>query len=710
MRALVFFLICIASTAQAFVAGNGDPSQYYENVYPPATCDVVITAGGGSDTGGRYTGNELAAIFNNASHSVFCVDPGVRHGTVITITESGWPGKRKWVLLNDGGTAHPASLPREDQADIRMILDGASYWTFHRITIWHQDDGGFGDTVSITDSTNTTFNEIYLFNPYRGMRIQDNSHHTRIQRSWIGGMQWDALRDDRVCVNLISDVYGAPIEVVGTRLVDNEFTDCGDAFQPVRLPFGQEANYPDTIVDGNTFWYSSDVSTDCDGNQDDDGPCACAENHIDIKVGSEDPDKPMRITNNIMWGQKEKDRDCGSSGGATPPSTTVHEGTFNLIFDDNFIHGGSSGWTCAAPDELISIYACEGLSFQNNTVMNIGTDYLFVPPYPDPSYTNGHAITMLDVNKAKVRNNQVLGDTSNPTKNYFYASSVSDKYTVNSDFTCNIVTNTDQLHQYDANPTLIFSFNLYEGNGDWLHSGSGDVINPGGATYTDFTAKYNVYKGLNDSITFTDAIYTNTAALPIQCRIAPKLPTGVTAANASGDILVQWTAPTAREDDTALPLAQVDDFVIELAGNYGDRRRIVVSDNTDISATITGITDYSYQARVTAMDSASQLSQPSAWVDSNYNGAATAPTNFTATDSGSSVVFAWDEQSDNLRIEQWNHPSSRWDTVKNIVYGATATLQHDRLGPIDGSGERRFRAASDRFGVVSAFTPEQVTP
>jgi len=95
-------------------------------------------------------------------------------------------------------------------------------------------------------------------------------------------------------------------------------------------------NYEGTIVDNNHMYINNEIYTDCNGNHDINGECAYAENAIDLKAGSNNPNNPIIISNNKMWGFRKSDRTnsyLGDPGAAIP----IHYNVKNVLIRDNLI-------------------------------------------------------------------------------------------------------------------------------------------------------------------------------------------------------------------------------------------------------------------------------------------------------------------------------------------------------------------------------------
>jgi hypothetical protein len=125
-------------------------------------------------------------------------------------------------------------------------------------------------------------------------------------------MTASGISNDAVAIILIGEEWNIDGYVLNTKILNNEIRNCNDGIMPLRFPSqGHHVNYPGTLIDGNHIYVDTDVYTDGNGKHKADGLWAWTENAIDLKAGSDDPDNPMIITNNILWGYRRTDTNGG---------------------------------------------------------------------------------------------------------------------------------------------------------------------------------------------------------------------------------------------------------------------------------------------------------------------------------------------------------------------------------------------------------------
>ncbi|MBW2456616.1 MAG: hypothetical protein JRI68_19010, partial [Deltaproteobacteria bacterium] len=163
---------------------------------------------------------------------------------------------------------------------------------------------------------------------------------------------------------------GNPAQVLGTRIVNNEIVDFTDSIQLYRPNNATHAiDFGGTIIDENDLYLTDAIYSDCNGNLEPQGDCACAENAVDIKSAGTGSNNIVQVSNNRMWGFKDTDTACGGTG-SWGPAAVIHQGSEYSLFQANKI------WSCA-----------RGLSFtssRHSVIDNV--IYAIDNPYADQGY------------------------------------------------------------------------------------------------------------------------------------------------------------------------------------------------------------------------------------------------------------------------------------------------------------------------------------
>ncbi|MCB1756397.1 MAG: hypothetical protein KDJ38_12800 [Gammaproteobacteria bacterium] len=282
---------------------------------------------------------------NSLDYRIFCVKPG-RYNDLGTIrlSASGSETSPRVILLDSTqSTEHPAALAEREQAILESLsFDNASHWIVSRLSIL--------DTPS--DSTAVVFNSGSSFNTldqmrierfYYGLDIHNRANANTIQLSLVGNINV-RRGSDTVCIGLLGyRSQPESIEIVNTRIINNEIYNCNDGIQTIINPdIRYSVDFSGLIIDANDIYLTPAMYTDCAGGRNPTGNCACAENAIDLKAGTDNTNSPVRITNNRLWGMRKTDVQCGGSG-SWGAALVGSFNTRNALIADNVIFDSARG-------------------------------------------------------------------------------------------------------------------------------------------------------------------------------------------------------------------------------------------------------------------------------------------------------------------------------------------------------------------------------
>lgn len=284
------------------------------------------------------------ADINNPSYRVYCVHPGdYTDQKTIRITADGEPGNERWIRLynpltpNDDST-HPVSVDDTRRAIVARFEFGyegnsANNWFVDRIT----KRGTYAHTVH-EGSARVIFNRMLLERGDDTLFYVSNAKYVTLQNSVLR-QTMVVPNADRHCINIDGNHHGV-------RIINNEIYDCaGDGVQ-----FGPSATGGASVFN-NDIYITPALYSDCQGNLDPNGSCACAENAIDMKGPggrlSPLPEQEwVRIERNRIWGFRPTDTSCGGTG-SSGQSIAIGSGVDNQVnfalIRDNIIMDGSSG-------------------------------------------------------------------------------------------------------------------------------------------------------------------------------------------------------------------------------------------------------------------------------------------------------------------------------------------------------------------------------
>jgi hypothetical protein len=260
-----------------------------------------------------------------------------------------------------------------------------------------------------------------------------------------------ALKNDSVAVSLSS--WGVRYsEIKNTKILNNEIVNSNDGIQLVRNPmiwldksdsmYGkyQDANCEGTIIDGNHIYIDSSIYTDGKGNFDPNGIFAYAEDGMDFKVGSENANNPMIVSNNHLWGFRRSDS-TNSYISSSGVGIGAHFGVNNVQILNNVIFDSASG--ISTGDNNRFAFGMGNSVIKNNILYNVG---------PHVKWSKSSAIKATESKNLKIEDNLIIGGRS-----YYSMFQYNDSVT----YSGNEIVDTDPLFGLlkESNAQSVFSSN-----------------------------------------------------------------------------------------------------------------------------------------------------------------------------------------------------------------------------------------------------------
>jgi len=419
---------------------------------------------------------------NNSNKRFFFVKPGdySKAGTElydrITLTASGTKDKKRYIILHNSNNTHPGKLERNQLAKVGFILKGANHWVIDRMAYW--DSPTELNPILVKESSNNVFNRLYFHDIGNGLYIYPSSHGNVIQNSRFERDDISIFHD-RAAVGIFNDHKPTAV-IKNTRIVNNEILNFVDGIQTIRMNIDKtpENNFEGTIIDSNHIYIDKTFYTDCQGNHDDNGSCAYAENALDFKIGSANVDNPMIISNNKMWGFRKADETNSTlaSSGALMP---VHYGVDHVLIKDNIGFDSAEGFSCGDPrygasvrNTLIEnnifqnitgiaiiVADSQQLTIKNNLFkdVSVGHPYHWITAYTNTNLTfSENLIVSTHAKTARLRDDNVNFSASN--NQYFKTDYTQIADTVNA---TDVVLDTDPTDNYKD---LVFTTDRYTSN------------------------------------------------------------------------------------------------------------------------------------------------------------------------------------------------------------------------------------------------------
>ncbi|MCF6356825.1 MAG: T9SS type A sorting domain-containing protein [Draconibacterium sp.] len=310
---------------------------------------------------------------NDADKRYFFVEPGDYSGVgFVKLTASGTSDKKRYIVLHNGNNTHPGKLDRSELAKIGFVFDNADYWVIDRMAYW--DEPKAYNPIQVKNSNYNIINRYYMHDVGNGIYIYPGSDNNTVQNCRIERDDI-SIYHDRAAIGL-SNNRKDNIAIKNTKLLNNEIYNFVDGIQTIRLDEynAHNNNYEGTIIDYNHIYIDTTIYTNGKGKHDPDGDYAYAENALDLKVGSDNPDNPIIVTNNIMWGFRESDRTNSdlADGGAIMP---VHYDVNNVIIENNISFNSTIGFSIA--DAKVS-YSMANSKISNNVFYDIKKHVIYL--------------------------------------------------------------------------------------------------------------------------------------------------------------------------------------------------------------------------------------------------------------------------------------------------------------------------------------------
>jgi hypothetical protein len=312
------------------------------------------------------------AHINDSAIEYFFVEPHEDYGTVV-IHSGGTQESWKYICLYNGNNDHPAKLDRSEQANVKIVFDDAHYWVVDRMSTF---DSGYDNCFLIRNrSSNIILNRLHLSGFQDAINIRGPSsppftENITVQNSRFDRMTPEGIDGDHIAILLSGEIWNHDRTIVNTKILNNEFRDCNDGILLANHPDqGYQLDYRGTIIDHNHIYVDREVYTDGRGNPDTLGIRAFTENAIDLKGGSEDPDNPVVVSNNILWGFRRTDTNGGGSGSAGS-AIAGHYHVKNVVIKNNLIFNANRGITFADPAGME--FSVENAIISGNILYDIG--------------------------------------------------------------------------------------------------------------------------------------------------------------------------------------------------------------------------------------------------------------------------------------------------------------------------------------------------
>ncbi len=238
----------------------------------------------------------------------------------IVLTQSGTESQPRTIALYNGNDEHPGALPRDTDHLAKVLFDiNSSYWVIDRMALWDiYTASNYGIFAFNDGAEHNIINRAYTWSIQNAINIRSGAHNNTIQNSRFEDMG----ECDAVTIILGGMTRTSGIHIMNTKIINNEFYNQNDAIMPVRFINPDTGLRQPLDVEG--------LLCACNQMYIDDNTKPTTENGFDFKGGSMNPENPVIITGNIIWGY---------TGVGTRGETAVvgHYNVRNTIFTKNVI-------------------------------------------------------------------------------------------------------------------------------------------------------------------------------------------------------------------------------------------------------------------------------------------------------------------------------------------------------------------------------------
>ncbi len=266
----------------------------------------------------------------------------------------GTPERRKILCFAD----HTVPWRRGSQA----IFAGLSLWGCSNVIVTGLT---FNGPVILERTSNNVVVHHNYFEKNPGYCVRVFGNNNKVQRNLCFRQ---ALRDGRTALTDEPAIQISPVDVArsthNNHILDNEIVDWNDGIVFTGNKSLLHKPIPGTVVDGNDIHVSTDRYL-----YENEGVYADIENGFDFKIGSDDPNNPIIVSNNRISGFRYVAPSLISQGkGANGAAITNHFASRNILFRNNIVGDCPIGWIEHGwlPNYNENLVEPRGTRFENN--------------------------------------------------------------------------------------------------------------------------------------------------------------------------------------------------------------------------------------------------------------------------------------------------------------------------------------------------------
>lgn len=290
-------------------------------------------------------------------YRVFCIAPGdYRSAGVQNIDAvSGNAFSPRVIQMLGSDEITPAAFAQTPVEELALLpplyFRDSHHWILDRLAFIDIDSAEGTYPLRFFASSNMVLNRLRVEANRHGIEFHHLSHDIVLQNSLIGDMDMDFERgNDAVCVAFEGrytdkgqDSESSVIHNI--RVVANEIYNCNDGVQLIWNEGSKhQPDFSGTLIAANDIYVDERRLTDCKGNLDPKGPCACTENAVDIKAGAKSSSRPVVIRHNRFYGWRKTDSICNRDARSWGTAISVHlSAAQNIRIEQNIFWDVVSG-------------------------------------------------------------------------------------------------------------------------------------------------------------------------------------------------------------------------------------------------------------------------------------------------------------------------------------------------------------------------------
>ncbi len=296
-------------------------------------------------------------MLRSTRYRVFCIAPGDYRsaGEQELFALSGRAGAPRVIRLLDAPSLSRRAFAQAPEEQLALLpplhFRESHHWLLSQLAFVDIDTRKGSFPLRFFNSSHVVMDNLRVQRNRHGIEFHHLSHDIVLQHSLIGDMDMDAKHgNDAVCVALEGRRTDRGLDaetpvIRNIRIVHNEIYNCNDGVQLIwNKGHRHQPDFAGTLIAGNDIYIDAARRSNCNGQLDPKGDCACTENAVDIKAGSPRADQPVVIRHNRFYGWRNTDSRCNPDADSWGTAISVHyEAAQHLRIEENIFWDVVSG-------------------------------------------------------------------------------------------------------------------------------------------------------------------------------------------------------------------------------------------------------------------------------------------------------------------------------------------------------------------------------